>query len=67
MKLSAKRRYGARAMPDLALYYGESPILLKDIAKRRRISERYLGGDAKSGECGIRIYNPGRLSSAGSG
>ena len=42
MKLSTKGRYGARAMLDLALYYGEGPILLKDIAKRQQISERYL-------------------------
>ena len=31
-----------RAMLDLALHYGEGPILLKDVAKRERISERYL-------------------------
>ena len=27
---------------DLALHYGEGPILLKDIAKRQQISGRYL-------------------------
>jgi len=27
---------------ELALHYGEGPILLKDIAKRQQISERYL-------------------------
>jgi len=42
MKLSTKGRYGARAMMDLALHYGQGPILLKDIAKRQQISERYL-------------------------
>jgi len=42
MKLSTKGRYGARAMLDLALHYGEGPVLLKDIAKRQQISERYL-------------------------
>jgi len=31
-----------RAMLDLALHYGEGPILLKDIAQRQQISERYL-------------------------
>jgi len=42
MKLSTKGQYGARAMVDLALHYGEGPVLLKDIAKRQQISERYL-------------------------
>lgn len=42
MKLSTKGRYGTRAMLDLALHYGEGPILLKDIARRQQISERYL-------------------------
>jgi len=42
MKLSTKGQYGARAMVDLALHYGEGPILLKDIAKRQQISGRYL-------------------------
>ncbi len=42
MKLSTKGRYGARAMLDLALHYGEGPIPLRDIAKRQEISERYL-------------------------
>lgn len=42
MKLSTKGRYGTRAMVDIALYYGQGPILLKDIAKRQNISEKYL-------------------------
>lgn len=42
MKLSTKGRYGARAMLDLALHYGKGPVLLKDIARRQEISERYL-------------------------
>jgi Rrf2 family cysteine metabolism transcriptional repressor len=42
MKLSTKGRYAMRAMLDLALHYGEGPILLKDVAKREHISERYL-------------------------
>ena len=42
MKLSTKGQYGARAMVDLALHYGEGPVVLKDIAKRQHISERYL-------------------------
>ena len=42
MKLSTKGRYVMRAMLNLALHYGEGPILLKEVAKRERISERYL-------------------------
>ena len=42
MKLSTRGRYGTRAMLDLALHYGQGPILLKDIARRQQISERYL-------------------------
>jgi Rrf2 family protein len=30
------------AMYDLAIHYGEGPILIREIAKRRRISEQYL-------------------------
>lgn len=29
-------------MLDLALHYGEGPVLLKDIAKRQEVSEKYL-------------------------
>ncbi|MCD6300296.1 MAG: Rrf2 family transcriptional regulator [Dehalococcoidales bacterium] len=42
MKLSTKGRYSIRAMIDLALHSDEGPILIRDIAKRQRISERYL-------------------------
>lgn len=42
MKLSTRGRYGTRAMLDLAMHNGEQPVLLKDIAKRQEISERYL-------------------------
>src|SRR5512137_238019 len=42
MKLSTKGRYGVRLMLDLALHNGEGPVLLKDIAKRQGISEKYL-------------------------
>ena len=42
MKLSTKGRYGVRLMLDLALHYGEGPVLLKDIAERQDISEKYL-------------------------
>ncbi len=30
------------AMFDLAIHYGEGPILIRDVAMRRRISEQYL-------------------------
>lgn len=30
-------------MLDLALHYGNGPVLLKDIAERQEISEKYLG------------------------
>ncbi len=42
MKLSTRGRYGVRMMLDLALHYGEGPILLRDIAERQGISEKYL-------------------------
>jgi Rrf2 family protein len=42
MKLSTRGRYGVRLMLELALHYGEGPILLKDIADRQGISEKYL-------------------------
>lgn len=42
MRLSTKGRYGARAMLDLALNSGEGPVLLRDIAKRQEVSEKYL-------------------------
>ena len=42
MKLSTKGRYGVRMMIDLAAHYGEGPILLREIAKREEISEKYL-------------------------
>lgn len=42
MKISTKGRYGMRAMIDLAAHEGNGPILLRDIAGRQQISERYL-------------------------
>lgn len=42
MRLSTKGRYGARAMLDLALNSAEGPILLRDIARRQEVSEKYL-------------------------
>ena len=42
MKFSTKGRYAARAMLELALRYGEGTIMVKDIAARQGVSERYL-------------------------
>ena len=42
MKLSTKGRYGVKAMLDLAIHYGESPISIKSISQRQGISEYYL-------------------------
>ena len=42
MKLSTRGRYGVRLMLELAIHYGEGPIILKDIAEREGISEKYL-------------------------
>ena len=42
MRLSTKSRYGSRAMLDLALHHEESPVTIRDIASRLRLTERYL-------------------------
>ncbi|PKH45910.1 AsnC family transcriptional regulator [Dehalococcoides mccartyi] len=42
MKLSARGRHSMEAMFDLAVHYGEGPILIRDVAQRRKISEQYL-------------------------
>ncbi|HOP68162.1 MAG: Rrf2 family transcriptional regulator [Dethiobacteria bacterium] len=42
MQLSTKARYSARAMIELAARYGQGPTLLKDIARKQGISEKYL-------------------------
>ena len=42
MKMSTRGRYGTRALLDLALHYGEGPVLVKDVAKREGISQHYL-------------------------
>ena len=40
--MSTKGRYGTRAMLDLALHYGQGPVLVKDVAKREGVSQHYL-------------------------
>jgi len=43
MKISTRGRYGLRAMIDLATHGTDgTPIYLSDIAKRQRLSEKYL-------------------------
>jgi len=42
MKLSTKGRYGSRAMLDLAARYNEGPVMVKEIAARQDLSEKYL-------------------------
>ncbi len=42
MKLSTKGRYGLKAMFQLSLNQGNSPIPLKNIASKQNISEQYL-------------------------
>ena len=42
MKLSTRGRYGMRAMLDLAQHYDDGLVLVKDVARRQEVSERYL-------------------------
>lgn len=42
MKLTTKTRYGTRAILTLALSYGKEPVFLGDIAKKERLSVKYL-------------------------
>lgn len=42
LKLSTKGRYGTRVMIDLAKHYNEGYIMLKNIANRQEISQKYL-------------------------
>ena len=43
MKLSTRGRYSTRLMMELAIHFGEGPVLLKDISKVQDISLKYLG------------------------
>jgi len=43
MRLSTRTRYGVRLMLALAVNYGKGILLLKDIAEKEKISEKYLG------------------------
>jgi len=42
MRLSTRVRYGVRLMLLLAENWGKGPVLLKEVARREEISEKYL-------------------------
>ncbi|MBU1241545.1 Rrf2 family transcriptional regulator [Myxococcota bacterium] len=42
MKISTKVRYATRAMLELALLGGQSPVLIETIAKNQDLSKKYL-------------------------
>jgi Rrf2 family protein len=42
MKISTKGRYGLRVLLDIATHQDQGPVILRDIAKRQEISEKYL-------------------------
>jgi len=42
MKLSTRSRYGTRLMIDIARYSNHGPVRIHDIAKRQKISVKYL-------------------------
>lgn len=42
MKISTKGRYGLRVLLDIAAHQENGPVILRDIAKRQGISEKYL-------------------------
>jgi Rrf2 family cysteine metabolism transcriptional repressor len=42
MRASAKTRYAMEAMVDMAIQAGDSPVALREIARRQEISQNYL-------------------------
>ena len=42
MELSTKTRYTVRALIELSINYGEGPLMLKKVARRQDIPEKYL-------------------------
>ncbi len=43
MKITTRLRYGVRLMLELALYYDKGIQVLRDLAEKEGISEKYLG------------------------
>ncbi len=42
LKISTKGRYGLKAMFELAVRYGEGPVLMSTLAKQQNVSRKYL-------------------------
>lgn len=42
LRIPARVRYAAKAMLNLAMRYGQGPILLREVAEREHVSESYL-------------------------
>lgn len=42
MRMSTKGRYGLRVLLDVATHQEKGPVILRDIAQRQAISEKYL-------------------------
>jgi Rrf2 family protein len=42
VKVSTKGRYGLRLLIDVAMHQDKGPVILRDIAERQGISEKYL-------------------------
>ena len=57
MHMSTRGRYGVRLMVALASNYGNGITLLRDVARREQISEKYLG------QIVIPLKNAGLLTS----
>jgi len=43
MNISTKGRYGTKLILDLAANSGQGPVLIKEISKRLKLSQKYLG------------------------
>lgn len=42
MKISTRSRYGLRALLELALHYGQGPVMMQSIADSQGVSRKYL-------------------------
>jgi Rrf2 family transcriptional regulator, cysteine metabolism repressor len=62
MKISTKGRYGLRAMIELAIKYGQGPVMLSTLASELGVSRKYLHTllvSLKAGELVRSIKGPG--------